>query len=837
MRNSAGACAAKVCWYAAAAWLWMSSECTTTWIESCGSSARGTEGVNGDNPSSDAVTEAMGVGDARALTDILPPDTCVGPYRILRLLGRGGMGSVYLAEQQSPVFRQVALKLIREQAGNPLARVWFEVERQALAQMQHPAIAQVYDAGATPDGTLFLAMELVDGVPITRFCREHRLDRSARLQLFRRVCLGVQHAHQKGVIHRDLKPDNVLVREVDSVPQPCIIDFGIAIGHVAAATSGRRDRAGTATYMSPEQASHARGDIDTRSDVYSLGVMLFEVLTDGDATEITGMTFHSGADVRSTLMQLDGIEETDGADAPATLLAAARELPRELRAVLARALARNRDDRYESAAALADDLERYTEKRPLVAMPASRGYALGKFVVRHRLGLSAVALAVLALVVGIVVALDAEQRARSAAVRAEQVSRFVGDILSGVDPDESAGMDTTLLRKLLDRAGQRVETELADEPLARAEIEGTIGRSYVSIGEYGIAGTYADRMLETAKDSRFDVEDRIRLLGTVTSLLNFSGDHERALEIGRQASTLSRRFALENPLRLNVERALAFAEWNSGLLESASHRIKAVYDMRVRAVRPDDYQLDEDMRLMVVLASETGDLVQSEKLGQQLLQRLHVRHGDNNSKTINAANMLGIVYLRQKRFADAEALLREWFPRAEALLGPDDPSTMNMYSNLGGAIRQQGRNEEARPYYEKAYAYNLTKYGEYSDYTLGSEANLAFLLRDAGDLAGAEAHARRCIDRMDKVLGGESGYRGAFPDLLGTILVKGQRYAEAEQAFLQAWALFENGSGFGATHPLAQETAQHLVDLYTAWNKPGQRDAWRAKLVQAGGDD
>lgn len=791
--------------------------------------------MNGGNSTSEAATEAIGIG-ARGAADVLPPDTCIGPYRILGLLGQGGMGSVYLAEQQSPVFRRVALKLIREQAANPLARVWFEVERQALAQMQHPAIAQVYDAGATPDGTLFLAMELVDGVPITRYCREHALDRAARLELFRHVCLGVQHAHQKGVIHRDLKPDNVLVREVDGVPQPGIIDFGIAIGDVAAAEPAH-ERAGTATYMSPEQASRTRREIDTRSDVYSLGVMLFEVLTDCDATATTGVSFHSGADLRTTLLRVEGMPDAAEADVPTTLLAAARDLPRELRAVLARALAPDRDDRYESAAALADDLQRYMDRRPLAAMPPSRRYAIGKFVMRHRLGLSAATLAVLALVVGMVLALAAERRAESAAVRAEQVSRFIGDILSGVDPDESEGMDTALLRTLLDRAGARVETELAEEPLARAQIESIIGRSYVAIGEFKLAGQYADRLVDAAGNAHFGLHDRLKALVRATNLLNFTGDYPRALETGQQALALGQRLAATDPLRLEAERTMAYSEWNSGLLESATQRINAVYAAHQRAVPPDDDDIDDDMRVMLGLASATGDLARAERLATRLLARQRERHGDAYSKTLTTANDLGVIYLRQKRFAEAERLLREWYPRAEAFFGSNHPGTMSLYSNLGGAIRQQGRNEEARPYYEKAHAYNVAKYGEMSDYAVMSEGNLAFLLRDTGDLKGAEAHARRCVERMDRAFGAGDGYRGVFPDLLGTILVKEQRYAEAQQAFTRAWDIFVGASGFGAAHPLAQETAQHMVDLYTAWDKPAQRDAWRAKLVRTGGDD
>ena len=333
-------------------------------------------------------------GEAAAL----PAGARLGRYRIEGLLGRGGMGEVYRAEQLEPVRRTVALKLLRAQKLDARHLAYFEVERQLLAQMRHPAIAQVFDADTTADGHPFFAMEFIAGSPITAYCDAHAMPTDARIALFIRVCEGVQHAHQKGVIHRDLKPGNLLVDEVDGRALPKIIDFGIA---TASTLTEGREVAGTPDYMSPEQAGGDQALVDTRSDVYALGVVLSELLTGrrplaaGETVTDHDRTLRLPSAQLSTLSPADADQLAKAHGEPVSRMR--RVLQTELDWVVAKAMRHDRNERYASAAALADDLQRFLDARPLQAVPPSRGYAMRKFAQRHRTGIAAAALIALAL--------------------------------------------------------------------------------------------------------------------------------------------------------------------------------------------------------------------------------------------------------------------------------------------------------------------------------------------------------------------------------------------------------------------------------------------------------
>lgn len=774
----------------------------------------------------------------------LAPGTQLGVYEIRALLGEGGMGRVYLAEQLRPVRRKVALKLIREQVASPLARAYFDVERQALAQMQHPSIAQVFDAGTTEDGHPYLAMEWVEGEPLAQFCREHALDRSQRIALFKRICHGVQHAHQKGIIHRDLKPANVLVREVDGVPLPIIIDFGIAIGGGASAdgvveVSVRVDeQAGTLAYMSPEQSARGGRDLDTRSDVYALGVMLCELLTGCDAASLASAPHASRKGLHATL--LAAVEDAAGGPPAPTdsLLAAARNLPASLRAILRKALATEREDRYPSASALAEDLERYRANRPLIAIAPTRWYLARTFVLRHRLGLVAAAMIAVALVAGIVLALQGRNAARESARlaqveanKAAQVSEFVRGMLAGIDPNRAKGMDRSLMRLLLDSAAQRADKELVGQPAVRADIERTIAGSYAAIGEGAIASEHYATAVAAAAAAGMGASARARLLASSALNLDNQGHAKEALVQAEQALGLVASLPADDRDRLVVESVLAGVEYNTGATEQARERYQRVLALQRRVAGVDSDETLDTMNGLVTLESETAHLDVAQPLALELVARCKARFGAEHSRTLSAINSLAVVYAEQKRFADAQALLEPELPIYERVFGKDHPLTLRLVSNLGSFIRQQGHNEEARPYYERALALAIRLYGEVSPATVIAESNLSLLLRDAGDLAGAERHARDAARNADAAFG-DNPMRAIMSREYATILIRLHRYPEAQAQLDHAWDIFAQAEGFGPGHPRAQDVVDSAVELYTAWPHPERLAMWKKRKTR-----
>ena len=798
--------------------------------------------AHSDIPSATDATELDSLVTTGTSSESLAPGTRLGVYRIRRALGEGGMGQVYLAEQTAPVHRDVALKLIRQQIASPLALALFEVERQALAQMQHPAIAQIFDAGTTAEGHAYIAMEHVEGTPLAEYCREHRLSRDQRLALFIRICQGVQHAHQKGVIHRDLKPSNVLVRDIDAMPMPKIIDFGIAIG-AAHSESGvvvsgaHSDNAGTALYMSPEQAAGEGRDIDTRSDVYALGVMLLEILTDTDAA-----TLHSTAGASRVLLTPGAAEHAsrtarDSNRNTAQLVDASTDLPVELRAALRKALARDRNDRYASATALAEDLERYRRHRPLHAMPASRTYSARKFIARHRLGILAATVAAVALIAGIVLAVQGQHRAEVSATqarieanKAEQVANFVQQMIAGIDPDRAKGLDRSLMRLMLDAAATRADEQLANQPQVRTAIERTIAQSYSSIGEFALGAEHFGAAREAAEAAAAPLAERARLLVARAESIGNLGRFDEALEIGKRAFDEVASLPADSRDRLFIESKLAWLELGVGQFEASIERYQRVLAMQEKTLGAEDNDTLETQRGLAANYSRVDRWAEAEPLLRHVLDVYRKRFGAESTRALSLTTGLGVNYLEQARYAEAREVLRPALAATEKLLGREHPNTMILVSNLGSAIRNGGDLEEARPYYERVLATSLKQNGPDFYLSVSAESNLALLLLDAGDIDEAEKHARLSIAHLEKAFPPGHPARAIFLTASGKVLTAAGKYAEAEQQLDQAYALFLASPGFGPTHSRTRDAVENFVTLYASWGKPQLEARWRKVL-------
>ena len=719
----------------------------------------------------------------------LEPGQRVGPYRVLRVAGSGGFGTVYLAEQTEPVTRRVALKVLRSGLDSEVALARFDAERQALARMEHPGIAQVFDAGTTGDGRPYFAMEFVAGTSITEYCGEHGVGLRARLELFRSVCQAVQHAHQKGVVHRDLKPSNVLVTEVDRTPHPKVIDFGVAKALEGTLTelslvSVEGALMGTPVYMSPEQAA-GEVDVDTRTDVYALGAMLYELVCGSPPFDFRG----AGLPALLRAVAEDDPRRPSERAAPSEGARGSGRVPPEIDWITMRCLDKDRSRRYPSANALATDIDRFLEGRPVEAAPPSRWYRLRKATRRHRFAVAAAAALLLALVagtagtsVGLVRAnrakvrleealeriADEAARARAAEARAaEQAERAVAqaqvaravnafvtdDLLAPVSPAATRGRSRDVsLREVFDLASARIDQDasaggrFADKPLVEAAIRDVIGSVYSDLGEPRSAvrhlrRVHSLRLAELGERDRTTLEAASRLARALYS----AGEHESAEELllptlGSQIEVLGD----DSPATLASERSLALLRHGQGRPEEAYQILRASYERAERALSP-----------------------------------LH-------RTTVQLLGSLAVVAQASGRDAEASELFRESLARHRLTLGDGDPATVAAMVNLATFLRTRSANEEAAELLTEAHARQLEIFGADHPATLTGLLSLGLVNHALGRVAEAEAMLRRALEGFERSAGPDHAdtYR-AMAALARSLETRGERQ-EAERLFRRA---------------------------------------------------
>lgn len=705
------------------------------------------------NPdTSDALTRPLGGIDAATVPEDLRPHTLlrgfehlpavsefvegarVGPYVLRRQLGAGGMGVVWLAEQMEPVRRLVALKLVQRRLMGSLAEAYFQVERQALAQMNHPAIARIFDAGTLPDGAMFFAMEHIEGRTLDAAFQDRRGEVVRVVRTLLRICRGVQHAHQKGVIHRDLKPANILVAEVDGDLQPKIIDFGVAIGMAPGISSAQTEGAvGTQAYMAPEQAQPDGTLIDARADVYAIGAVLAELLCvvlglrpEGGRSGLSSHGLRSAFSASLTAM--------GGGEARAVLfpIRDLKRIPAELRAVAIKAMAEDREQRYDSAAALAEELTRWLKREPVEAMGNRSGYRARCFIRRHRLGLAATGGVVLALGLGLAAALyglgEAERgraQAQTEAERARQTSAFLGQVLSSVDPDRARDLDKTLLREVLDQAAKRASRELAGEPEVLAEIGQTIGETYYALADYPSAVASYDRVLEQLPPGTSPIALARLRNARVGALVELSrlGDARESIEFA--IAEARRALGPEHGFTMRLESKRIWVLYMSGELRTAADAVDPLLQRVERVDGPDGDNTLYTLHTAAIVASDLADFPRAQHYYRQLIERRTRLYGAEASSTISARQSLGISYIQSKRFPEAIAEFEALLPILSARHGPDHAATLTLTSSLAGALRQGGRLADSEPYYRAALEGTLRLFGPDHQRTVMVAINMA----------------------------------------------------------------------------------------------------------------
>ena len=716
----------------------------------------------------------------------LAAGTRVGRYRIESLLGRGGMGEVYRAEQLEPVRRTVALKLLRQQRLDARHLAYFEVERQMLAQMRHPGIAQVYDAGATAEGHPYFAMEFIDGTPVTRYCEEHALPLRQRIELFIQICQGVQHAHQKGVIHRDLKPGNLLVDEVDGKPVPKIIDFGIATAASLASGSDEGDRAGTPDYMSPEQAGADPGAVDTRSDVYSLGVVLYELLAGSRPTAAhetiagtPGATVRRPSEQLATLApgQAQQLAQIQGVSLPGMR----RMLRGELDWVVLKAMSHDRNGRYASAAEMGEDLQRFLEGRPLLAVPASRGYVWGKFARRHRGALVAASLEACAVIGGLALSLYGLQQAREQRAVAEQrsielgkVSAFQQSMLEDVDI-EAMGLGVAN-----DLRGQVAQADPADT----AALEQALGHASTTDLARGLIerNILAGAELAIARDFAGEPALAADLRESVARVRYSLGLYAEAAEGFRQVADY--RVSVLGPMATSVLEARR--EQANALLNAARPKDAIAVLGKAMAAAPmllPDDRIHLGMELVQSDAiAALGDRPRALRLQQEIHARALAAYGERDELTMKAAASLAVTLARSGDIKAARGYMEKQVPLSTAVLGADNKDTLYAIGSLASMRAMDGDFEAAIELQHTLVATQTRQLGSEHPATLAARGNLVNMLVDSGQAREALPEGLAVVEARTRLLGADN------PQTLRGMLNLSTLYARLED-FKSALAL------------------------------------------------
>lgn len=750
-----------------------------------------------------------------SLHSIAAPGRALGPYVLRELVGSGGMGEVWKAEQSSPVRRTVAVKLVKAGLDSAQVMARFEREKQALALMDHPHIAKVFDAGTTDQGRPYFVMEFVAGIPITDYCDRRKLDTRQRLGLFEKVCDAIQHAHRKAVIHRDLKPSNILVSDVEGTPLPKIIDFGVAKATTRGLTEQTMQTAigqiiGTLEYMSPEQADLTNEDVDTRTDVYSLGAVLYELLT--------GALPFGRKELRQA--GLDGmlrlLRESDPprpSTRLSTLGAKQQEIarlrgtePRHLVGLLKggldwivmRALEKDRNRRYGSPQEIAQEIRRYLRDEPVLAGPPGPGYRIRKFGKRHRVGVAFAATGAVGVVVAFVLITVQNARITTARDQALLVMSTLQEMLSLVDPSRH-GPDVTV-RELLDETARTLEEKFANQPLVEAELRDTIGKTYNSLGDYDAAERHLAISVEKWR-TKLGLENP-RTIEAMTALAGTYLAQNRVADgdaLAQEAWGAARRALGDaHQATLASQRMVAMAYVYQHRYEEAESLILRTLDIARRTLGSEDPLTIQIMSSLAPTYDGLGRYEDRLAITEKILAIYRRTLGEEHPKTLACKSSLAGSYGRMGRSKEARALYEECLAVGRRVFGAEHPTTLRAQKGIAETYYSEGRYDEALGTLQENLATARKALGPTHGATLASSYALERTYERLGRYEDAEALLHETLGSARMVLGNDNEETQQLAFTLGGLYLEQGRFVDADATYRESLAV--NRRRFGEGH-------------------------------------